>query len=112
MEHINRKKILIIGGTGTLGESMVEKFYNDYDIYIVSRDETKQLIMKIKYPCVNFMIGNMIDYKTIKMAIININPHIIIINGALKYIDVCENNIKECLATNVIGVQNVIIATS
>lgn len=109
---MNRKKMLIIGGTGTLGESMVEKFSGDYNIYIVSRDETKQSIMKIKYPDVNFMIGDMKDYEVIKMSIIHVNPHIIIINGALKYIDICENNVKECLETNVIGVQNVIIATT
>lgn len=38
------------------------------------------------------------------MAIIDNEPNI---NGALKHIDVCESNIKECIETNIIGVQNV-----
>ena len=105
---ISKKKFLIIGGTGTLGETMVNHFYSEHNIIILSRDESKHLMMKIKYPLVQFIVGDMRDLQSIKMAIIQTDPNIIIINGALKHIDICERNIKECLETNIIGVQNVV----
>ena len=106
----SKTKIMIISGTGTLAENMIDQFNHNYDIYVISRDQNKQYILKTKYPKVNFLIGDMKNYETIKLHIDNINPNIVIINGAIKHIDMCENNIMECLQTNVYGVQNVIVA--
>ena len=103
--------MLIIGGTGTLGETMANHFYNEYNISIVSRDVNKHLEMKNKYPNVQFIVGDMRDYQSMTTVIIQIDPNIIIINGALKHIDICEYNIKECLEINVLGVQNVVMNT-
>ena len=54
--------ILIFGGTGSLGNKLVDKYYNTNNIYIYSRDEYKQFMMQeqfsaSKYPFFRFFLG-------------------------------------------------------
>ena len=108
---INNKKILIIGGTGSLGNEITDRYINNNTIIIISRDETKQWEMKIKYnynTSLNFIIGDIRDKNKIEQSILRINPNIIIMAAAMKHIDQCEFEINECVNTNFIGTQNVL----
>jgi FlaA1/EpsC-like NDP-sugar epimerase len=40
---MNNKKILLIGGTGALGKTLIKLYQNTNDIKIFSRDEHKQV---------------------------------------------------------------------
>ena len=40
---MKNKKILIIGGTGALGKTLIRKYQNNNDILILSRDEHKHV---------------------------------------------------------------------
>src|SRR5260370_21363219 len=53
-QHFNGKKILITGGTGSLGKTLVRRFLdgragNPGKIIILSRDEAKQHLMRMEY---------------------------------------------------------------
>ena len=105
------QKILIIGGTGSLGNKLTEIYLNNNEIYLYSRDESKQWNMEIDYnnhPNLNFIIGNICDKNKIKQTLLRYNFDIIIMAAALKHIDKCEYETNECLNTNLLGTKVVL----
>ena len=106
------EKLLIIGGTGSLGTCLLKLLSSKYEIIILSRDENKQWLLKQKYPSSVFILGDIRNREVIEERISELKPDRIIIASALKHIDICERNVAECIATNVIGIQNVINAIS
>jgi len=114
--YFNNKNILVTGGTGTLGNVLVEYFLtksNCNRICIFSRDEFKQHQMKIKFKDhknkknLRFFIGNIRDSGRIEYACTNID--IVIHAAALKQVDAIEYNPMEAIKTNILGTQNVIM---
>ena len=101
-------KVLITGGTGTLGKELIKKFYKEWDITVFSRDELKQAQLRAIYPKVKFIIGDVKDYQSVSKAVRNID--IILHCAAMKRIEVCEVNPIEAVKTNVLGTENVVMA--
>jgi UDP-N-acetylglucosamine 4,6-dehydratase/5-epimerase len=103
------KKILIFGGSGSLGNKFIETYLENNEITNYSRDECKHWEMSLKYksPKLNFIIGDIRDYNSVENAILREQPNIIVIMAALKHIDRCEYAIYECLQTNCLGPMNV-----
>jgi UDP-N-acetylglucosamine 4,6-dehydratase/5-epimerase len=110
--RITNSKILIIGGTGSLGNKLTENYLsNNNEIYLYSRDECKHWAMEIDYnrpPNLHFIIGNIADKEKIKQTIVRHNFDIIIMAAALKHIDKCEFETNECINTNLLGTKNVL----
>ena len=106
------KKILLFGGSGSLGNKFIEKHISNNQIINYSRDECKHWSMSLKYKTNNlkFIIGDIRDYQNVASAILREQPHIIIIMAALKHIDRCEYAIDECIKTNSMGPINVVNA--
>jgi len=105
------QKILIIGGTGSLGNKLTEIYLNNNEIYLYSRDESKHWNMEIDYnnhDNLNFIIGNICDKDKIKQTLLRYNFNIIIMAAALKHIDKCEYETNECLNTNLLGTKVVL----
>jgi len=107
---VSKPRLLIIGGTGSLGHVLVDRYKNDYHIYIYSRDENKQWHMKHKfqYPNIEYIIGDISDTFRLKSILHRTVPNYIIVAAALKHIDICEYNTYESIKTNILGIQNVI----
>ena len=101
-------KVLITGGTGTLGKELIKKFYKEWDITVFSRDELKQAQLRAIYPKVKFMIGDVKDYYSVSKAVRNVD--VILHCAAMKRIETCEVNPIEAVKTNVLGTENVVIA--
>jgi len=101
-------KVLITGGTGTLGKELIKKFHKEWDIIVFSRDELKQAQLQAVYPKVKFMIGDVKDYYSVSKAVRNVD--IILHCAAMKRIEVCEVNPIEAVKTNILGTENVVIA--
>lgn len=105
------KKILIIGGTGSIGRVLTEKVlsYNPNIVRIFSRDEYKQFLMQQELSSHNnirYLIGDVRDKERLDRAMNDID---IVFNlAALKHVPACEYNPIEAVKTNVIGTQNVI----
>ena len=106
------KKVLITGGTGSLGTALTEKILKtDVDtIRIFSRDEWKQVQMQSKFndKKLRFFIGDVRDKNRLSRALEDVN--IVIHAAALKQVPVAEYNPFEAVKTNVYGTQNLIEA--
>ena len=109
---INDKKILLFGGSGSLGNEFIKKYIKNNNITNFSRDENKHWQMELNYKSENlkFIIGDIRNYQTVENAIIREQPHLIIIMAALKHIDRCEYAINECVQTNFQGPLNILNA--
>ncbi len=108
----NGKKVLITGGTGSLGTALTKKILetNVDTIRIFSRDEWKQVQMEseIKDKRLRFFIGDVRDKDRLSRALENVD--IVIHAAALKQMPVAEYNPFEAVKTNVIGTENLIEA--
>ena len=106
------KKILITGGTGSLGQALTKRLLTMgvETIRIFSRNEHKQIEMEEKFQDerLRFFIGDVRDYQRLEMALEDID--IVFHTAALKHVPKIEYNPFEAIKTNVIGTQNVIDA--
>jgi len=109
---MKNKKLLITGGTGSFGSTILKQLVNEeYDeIRIFSRDEKKQhdLRLQINDPRVKFIIGDVRDSESVKKATKDVNY--IFHAAALKQVPSCEFFPLEATKTNVLGTNNVISA--
>jgi len=104
------KKILITGGTGSLGQALTKRLLNyDVDtIRIFSRNENEQVKMssKLKDPRLRFLIGDIRDSNRLERAMEDVN--VVFHAAALKHVPIVEYNPFEAVQTNILGSQNVI----
>jgi len=108
------KKILITGGTGTIGHHLTRRLLQEEPavIRIFSRDEYKQYNMSLEFqqhaPLLRFLIGDVRDEQRLLRAMEDIDYvfHL----AAMKHVPFCEYNPFEAVKTNVMGTQNVIQA--
>ena len=109
---LDDKKILITGGTGSLGVALTKKLLktNAKIIRIYSRNESKQVEMQdqITDPRLRFLIGDVRDLERLTKAMEDID--IVFHAAALKHVPIVEYNPFEAIKTNVLGSQNVIDA--
>ncbi|MBI2145810.1 SDR family NAD(P)-dependent oxidoreductase [Candidatus Woesearchaeota archaeon] len=104
------KVILITGGTGFLGNKLVQRIlpYNPKSIRLFSRDEVKHFHTQTKFnnhPQLRHLIGDVRDYSRLRKALKGVD--IVIHAAALKRIDIIEYNVEEAIQTNVLGTLNV-----
>jgi UDP-N-acetylglucosamine 4,6-dehydratase len=106
--------ILITGGTGSLGVSLVERLLvenNARRIAIFSRDELKQSQLRSYFQDdkrLRWFLGDIRDLDRLKRALHGVDY--VIHAAALKQVDTGEYNPMEFIKTNVLGSQNVIDA--
>jgi UDP-N-acetylglucosamine 4,6-dehydratase len=107
------KRILVTGGTGTIGQELVNQLisYRPEVIRIFSRDESKQYRMEqslANQSNLRFLIGDVRDLDRIRMAMQDID--LVFHCAALKHVKSCEYNPFEAVKTNILGTQNVILS--
>jgi len=106
------KRILITGGTGSFGSTLLSKLinYNLKEIIIFSRDEKKQDDLRLKYlnNKIKFIIGDVREFESINKAMDNVDY--VFHAAALKQVPSGEFFPMETYKTNVIGTENSINA--
>ena len=109
---LDNKTLLITGGTGSFGNTVLNRFLGSSirRIVIFSRDEKKQEDMRValRNPKVQFCIGDVRDYGSISQAMRGVDY--VFHAAALKQVPSCEFFPMEAVRTNVIGTENVINA--
>ena len=110
IDMFKNKKILITGGTGSLGNALTRRLLK-MDVSVIrifSRDELKQIQMQeqLNDEKLRFLIGDVRDKDRLSRAMEGID--VVFHTAALKHVPVAEYNPFEAIKTNVIGTQNVI----
>jgi FlaA1/EpsC-like NDP-sugar epimerase len=123
------KRILITGGTGSLGKTLVRRFLaggagNPAKIVVLSRDEAKQHSMRMEYQnkaaatdeiiyrnfqeLLEFRIGDVRDIHAVTQALRDVD--IVFNAAALKQVPTCEYFPYEAVRTNIEGPENIVRA--
>jgi UDP-glucose 4-epimerase len=126
MAALKGKRVLITGGTGSLGTTLVRRLLSDSSslpdrIVVLSRDETKQHQMRLDIlnrpnqtdeavyenfrRLLQFRIGDVRDYNTVCIALRDID--VVINAAALKQVPTCEYFPFEAVQTHVAGPHNI-----
>lgn len=114
---LSGKRILITGGTGSLGKALTRRIFEQFPdikrLVIFSRDEQKQFEMAqiypaSKYPAIRFFVGDVRDKDRLVRAMQDVEY--VIHAAAMKHVPIAEYNPMECIKTNVLGAENVINA--
>lgn len=124
---IRDKRILITGGTGSLGQAMVRRMLTGEmgkpaRITVFSRDEAKQHYMRLAYQrrdvatdeviytnfqqLLSFRIGDVRDSHSLAEALADVD--IVVHAAAMKQVPACEYFPSEAVSTNVLGAQNIV----
>lgn len=112
----NDLSVLITGGTGSFGNRFVKTMMEKYKprrLIIFSRDELKQMEMRIKIngngnTVMRYFIGDVRDKERLYRAFKGVD--IVVHAAALKQVPTAEYNPLEVIKTNVMGMANVIDA--
>lgn len=129
MQPLEGKRILVTGGTGSLGQTLVRQLLTGEmgrpaRVTVFSRDEAKQHDMRLEYlqrrvatdeviyrnsqELLAFRIGNVRDYSSVLRAVREAD--VVFHAAALKQVPTCEYFPFEAVLTNVVGPQNVVRA--
>ena len=110
----DNKVLMITGGTGSFGQTVLNRFLATQvrEIRIFSRDEKKQEEMRISlnHKKLKFYIGDVRDYDSIFQAMKGVDY--VFHAAALKQVPSCEFYPMEAVRTNVFGTENVMNAAT
>ncbi len=123
------KKILVTGGTGSLGKVLVRRLLSGEKgipekVIVMSRDEGKQHDMRLAYlhrtvttdevifnnfkQVLEFRIGDVRDFHDVSSALNDVD--IVINAAALKQVPTCEYFPEQAVLTNCVGAMNIVRA--
>lgn len=106
------KVLLITGGTGSFGSTILRRFVESdlKEIRVFSRDEKKQEDLRIELasPKINFIIGDVRNFHSINTAMEGVDY--LFHAAALKQVPSCEFYPFEAIRTNILGAENVLEA--
>ena len=102
-------KVLITGGTGTVGKSLIRLKDNEY--INVSRNEEKIAELTREYPEVKSYVGNIEDKGLLLRVFKDVKPDVVVHSAAMKHIDLMEKNPIAGCNINVMGSLNVVEAS-
>ncbi len=112
--HLHGKVVLVTGGTGSFGTTLVKTLLAEHDpaaVRIYSRDELKQYNLQRAVAGderLRCLIGDIRDVERLRMAMHGVD--VVVHAAALKQVPVCEYNPFEAVKTNINGAENVVTA--
>lgn len=127
--YLDNKRVLITGGTGSLGKVLVRRILSGQlgspqSVIVFSRDEAKQHEMRMDYlnhraatdevmyhnfeRTLQFKIGDVRDFHSVAQALRSVD--IVFNAAALKQVPTCEYFPFEAVKTNIEGAENIVRA--
>jgi len=129
MKPLEGKRVLITGGTGSLGKVLVRRILlgqmgQPAKVTVFSRDEAKQHFMRVEYEhqgsatdeiiyrnfqrLLEFWVGDIRDADSVASALRNAD--IVVNAAAMKQVPTCEYFPYEAVRTNIEGAENIVRA--
>jgi len=129
MNELEGKRILVTGGTGSLGQTLVKRILTGEmgrpaQVTVFSRDEAKQHYMRLEFldrtaatddviyqnsrDLLKFRIGDVRDYPSLVATMRDAD--IVFNAAALKQVPSCEYFPMEAVQTNILGAANIVRA--
>ncbi|MBN1536363.1 MAG: polysaccharide biosynthesis protein [Anaerolineales bacterium] len=129
MKPLENKRILITGGTGSLGKVLVRRLLTGemgipQKVIVYSRDEAKQHFMRVEYmhkkavtdeviyqkldEILAFRIGDVRDFHSVSGALQDVD--VVFNAAALKQVPTCEYYPFQAVMTNIAGPENIVRA--
>jgi len=102
-------KVLVTGGTGTVGKALIAQ--NDNEYISISRNEENITELKRDYPNVKCYVGNIEDKSLLLRVFKEVKPDVVVHSAAMKHIDLMELNPIAGCNVNVMGSLNVVEAS-
>lgn len=102
------RRVLITGATGSLGSALIKAFTQDegyYRVSALSRDPHKQGLMRLVYPQVNYILGD-VRNRDLMLDLCGQND-IVIHAAAMKVVSDADKNVKEAMSINTLGTLNI-----
>ncbi len=127
MKPLENKRILITGGTGSLGKVLVRRLLTGemgipQKVIVYSRDEAKQHFMRVEYmhkkavtdeviyqkldQILAFRIGDVRDFHSVSSALQDVD--VVFNAAALKQVPTCEYYPFQAVMTNIAGPENIV----
>ena len=101
------KKYLVTGGSGFLGEKLIERILSSGGkVVTISRDEGKLIQLQQKYPEVEFFTGDVADKYDVRQCMKGVDGvfHL----AAFKHVGIAETQTRECVKSNTLGSLNIL----
>lgn len=110
LKYLDGKTLLVTGGTGSFGETVVSVCLNRSRVkrvIVYSRDEQKHVAMRRKFrdPRLKLFIGDVRDFERLGLAMRGVDC--VFNAAAIKHVHFTEEHPMEAIATNVVGADNV-----
>lgn len=110
MKNMEKKTVLITGGTGSFGNELLQLLRQGDigEVRIFSRDELKQEQMRVRMadPRIKFYIGDIRDRASVDAAMDGVD--LVFHAAALKQVPSCEFFPMQAVLTNIVGSANVV----
>lgn len=107
---MDSKLALITGGSGFLGDKLIDSLLKqNCKIRVVARNEGNLMKLKIKYPTIEIMPGDICNKFTAIQSCKDVNYiyHL----AAFKHVRMAEEYSLECINSNIIGTMNILEET-
>jgi FlaA1/EpsC-like NDP-sugar epimerase len=114
MAYLKDKYVLVTGGCGSIGSSLIERILDQEPEQLRILDIDEQALhrlrtdLKGRSDAPRYLLGDIRDEDRLEMAMENVD--VVFHAAALKHVDLSEYNPFEAVRTNVDGTQNVIRA--
>ena len=108
--NYKNKNILVTGGSGFLGKSLVKRLLDDGNtVRVVARDEGALITLKQDFPEIEIHTGDIKNRHVVEQAVKGM--HGVFHLAAFKHVGLAEKFVEECVDSNVMGTINILKAS-
>ena len=102
-----RRIVLITGGSGIIGLAFIEKYYDEFDVFNISRSELRIASLSKKYSRVKSYAVDILSMSQFNEIFQKVKTDVVIHATALKHVNGTQGNAPRTVQVNILGGLNV-----